>query len=102
MTAIVLIDRALLSLYGLDSYLPYVLVSIGLHAASVLVVHAVLKRLGAGRWVRFSACVVLLFAGVGAQAVLWNTTAGLIGSMFFGWLALLLSLAPHRGRASRD
>ncbi|HET9996484.1 MAG TPA: hypothetical protein VFQ17_03155, partial [Nocardioides sp.] len=96
MTAIVLIDRALLSLYGLDSYLPYVLVSIGLHAASVLVVHAVLKRLGAGRWARFSACVVLLFAGAGAQAVLWNTTAGLIGSMFFGWLALLLSLAPPR------
>jgi hypothetical protein len=96
MTAIVLIDRALLSLYGLDSYLPYVLVSIGLHAASVLVVHAVLRRLGAGRWARFSACVVLLFAGAGAQAVLWNTTAGLIGSMFFGWLALLLSLPPRR------
>jgi hypothetical protein len=90
MTAIVLLDRALLSTFGLDSYLPYVLVAIGFHVGNVLLVHAVLRRLGTGRWVRFSVCVALLFAGAGAQAVLWNTTAGLLGSLFFGWLALLL------------
>jgi MFS family permease len=101
MTAVVLIDRLLFSLVGLHTYLPYVAVSIGLHLGCVLVTYLLLLRLGARPWLSVAASVVGLFAGIGAQAVLWNTTTGLIGALFCGLLAAyLLERRPDtfRGR----
>ena len=90
MTAVVLIDRVLFSWVGLHSYVPYAAVTIGLHLASVVVTYLLLLRLGSRPWTAVAASVVGLCAGVGAQAVLWNTAAGLVGSVFCGLLAAYL------------
>ncbi len=99
MTAIVLIDRALFSVVGLHSYLPYVAVSIGLHLAASVVTYLMLLRVGVRPWTAVVAGVVAVFAGAGAQAVLWNTTAGLIGALTCGLVAIyLLERAGGAGR----
>ena len=100
MTAVVLIDRALFPAFGVQTYLPYVAVSIGLHLAVTVVIYLMLLRVGVRPWTGVAAAVVALFAGVGAQAVLWNTTTGLIGALFCGLLAVyLLERSGGAGRA---
>jgi hypothetical protein len=101
MTAVILIDRALFPAFGVQTYLPYVAVSIGLHLAVAAVMYLMLLRVGVRPWTAVASAVVAIFAGVGAQAVLWNTTTGLIGALFCGLLAVYLierSQAAGRGR----
>lgn len=92
MTAIVVIDRLLFSVVGLHSYVPYVAVTISLHLGIVYLLHRLLRHLGAGPWVAAITCVVALCAGVGGGAILWNTAAGLVGSIFFALVAVHLGL----------
>lgn len=96
----ILIYRILFAFFGMREYLPYGLVPIVLHMLTVILVYAVLRRLGASGWQALVPGVILAFLGAGAGALLWNTTMGSVGAVTLGFLALWIGLRwGFEGRA---
>lgn len=85
----VLIYRALFATVGLRSYLPYLAVLELLHAASALLVFAIIRR-RSGPALGLGAMLLFLFLGRGAENILWAFEIGFVGSVFCGLLAILL------------
>lgn len=86
----VLIQQALLGLFGMGSAMPdFVVLTACLLATAVLVFVYVRRRVGA--WPALIAAVLLLFLGPAWQDLLWPFQVGFIGSALFG-VALLLAL----------
>lgn len=102
MTSVVVIFRVLFHFFGIRSYLPYGLVPIAMHLAIAVLIYSLVRRLGSGPWMAMAAGMLVLFGGAGAQAVLWDTTMGLLGSLLFGLLAVYLSVRVGlQGRGMR-
>jgi hypothetical protein len=100
MTSVVVIFRVIFHFFGVRTYVPYGVVTVVLHLATALVMFLLVRRLGARPWPSVFAGTFVAFLGAGAQAVLWDTTMGLIGSIFFGFLAVYLGarFGYHSGR----
>ena len=89
-TVPVLVYRALYSLFGVRSYLPYVVVLAVVHVAVAHLLWRVMRRSGVDVWVATALCVLFLFLGAGAENILWAFQIGFIGSVACGLGALLL------------
>lgn len=97
MTIPVLIYRLWAGVFGLD-YLAYVLIPICLNAAIALVMFGLLKQVGISRWPAAGCGLLIAFAGVGGEALLWDGTMGLLGSALLGLIAVRGSGASLGGR----
>lgn len=87
MTVPTLVYRGIHAVFGLD-YMPYGAVVIALHAAIVAVSYNLVRRHGCPPWVAALTSTTLAFAGAGAEALLWDGTMGLLGSLLCGLLAI--------------
>jgi hypothetical protein len=93
-----LIYSALFSTVGLRAYLPYMVVLLALHAASVLFLFELVRR-RAGDLIGLGFAAILLVLGAGWENLLWAFQMSFVGSVAFG-LAMLLALdaPPSRRR----
>jgi hypothetical protein len=84
----VLIYRVLLSVFGMDSALPFQLVAVFLFALSVVMLF-VYVRSRASEWVALAACLPILFLGPSWDDLLFAFQMALFGSVACGIGALL-------------
>jgi hypothetical protein len=84
----VLIYRVLLSVFGMESALPFQVVAVVLFALSVVMVF-VYVRGRAGEWVALAACLPILFLGPSWDDLLFAFQMALFGSVACGIGALL-------------
>jgi hypothetical protein len=91
----ILAYRAMWSLVGLHSYLPYQLMSISLHLVAAGLLRAVMRRSGAAPWIATAAAGVFALYGAGAQNIYLAFQITYLGALTFGLAQLLL--ADHDG-----
>jgi hypothetical protein len=89
-TAATLIFGALFKIFGLTTYLPYLIPAIIAHLATVHVSWRLALRVGVSPWLAtFGAATVVLF-GAAAENVLWAFQVGFMGALALALGALLL------------
>jgi hypothetical protein len=94
-TTPVLIYRGLFAVFGVQTYLPYLLVNITFHLLIVHLVWRLLRRSAVEPILATCACAVLAVLGAGWQNLTAAFQYQLFGPILFGLLALLV--APERG-----
>ncbi len=87
-TMVVLIYRSLYAVFGMTTYLPYVLITIVIHLSISLTLFLLLERQGANRWVALLAGWFVLFIPLGFDNILWDATMNNTGALLFGFLAV--------------
>jgi hypothetical protein len=95
----VLIYRGLFAVFGVRTYLPYVLVLILLHLLTVHLLWRIMIRGGIGAIVATCTCAIFAILGSGWENLTWAFQLSVIGSIAMGLLALLV--APQTGPFSR-
>jgi hypothetical protein len=106
-TVPILVYRAIFAMVGLREYLPYALPVIAAHLGVVTLMYLLLVRFGTSAWVAVAVALFLAFLGAGAENTLWDFQMGLVGSIFFGLLAVWLcarydeDAGRHQGWRSR-
>jgi hypothetical protein len=92
--------RALYAAFGLRQYLPYLAVVIALHVGLAHFLWHVLRRQGVAGWPAAGLAAAFLVLGAGSENLVWAWQMGTVGSVFFGYAALLLATgaAPSRRR----
>jgi hypothetical protein len=100
-TVPILIYRALYSLYGVRTYVPYVVVLVVLHLAVAHLLWRLLLQAGVDQTVATALAAVFVVLGAGYENLLWAFQIGFIGSVALGMAGLLL--VNHDGRwGARD
>lgn len=103
-TVPILIYRALFALFGVRTYVPYVVVLIAFHVAAVHLLWRVLRRVGASAPVATAVATLFSVYGGGFENLLWAFQIGFIGSVGLGLVAVLLvderSPSPRRKTAA--
>ncbi|HEX3621980.1 MAG TPA: hypothetical protein VHT97_06675 [Acidimicrobiales bacterium] len=100
-TVPILVYRALLNLYGVRTYVPYVLVLLVLHVAVTHFLWRIMRAAGADLTVATALAAVYAVLGAGYENLLWAFQIGFIGAVAVG-LAVVL-LVNHDGRwSARD
>ena len=82
----ILAYRALLTMFGMSSYLPFLILLAALHLALAHVLWRMSLRVGASPLVATALVTVFAFLGAGAQDMVWAFQIGFVGSVLFGWL----------------
>jgi hypothetical protein len=88
--------RALFAIFGLHTYVPYLLMVIGAHLIVVALVFAIMRRAGVRPWIAAAAAASLAFYGRGVAAIIVPVLVCFTGALAFGLTHLLL--ADHDGR----
>jgi hypothetical protein len=91
--------RALFNVVGLRSYVPYQLISIGLHVAAAALLRVVMRRAGVSPWMATIVAGVFLYLGSGDHNILRAFQMTFTGALVFGLLHLLL--VDHDGPIDR-
>ena len=95
----ILAYRALLTMFGMGSYLPFLILLTVLHLALAHVLWRMSLRVGASPLVATALVTVFAFFGAGAQNMVWAFQIGFVGSVLFGWLWLWVT--DHDGGFGR-
>ena len=95
-TGPILIYRALYALWGLHTYVPYVVVLVLVHLAVAHLLWRLLLQAGVDQTIATALAAVFTFLGAGYENLLWAFQIGFIGSVALGMAALLL--VNHGGR----
>jgi hypothetical protein len=82
----ILAYRALLTMFGMGSYVPFLILLTVLHLALAHVLWRMSLRVGASPLVATAVVTVFAFLGAGAQNIVWAFQIGFVGSVLFGWL----------------
>ncbi|HEY3979992.1 MAG TPA: hypothetical protein VGM79_22135 [Streptosporangiaceae bacterium] len=82
----ILAYRALLTVFGMGSYVPFLILLAVLHLALAHVLWRVSLRVGASPLVATALVTVFAFFGAGAQNIVWAFQIGFVGSVLLGWL----------------
>ena len=98
-TGPILIWRGLLSVFGLHTYMPFLLVNVAVHLAVVHLIWRLAGRAGAGTWVRTSLAALFMVAASNGYNAFWAFQISFNGTVAIG-LAILL-LAERREPMSR-
>lgn len=96
-SSVVLVNRALVAAFGLESYVPWGLVPIVMHVAIMGLTWSLLTRCGAGRWTATTLVVLVTTAGGAAEAFLWDATMNLLGSLLLGLIMVHLVIRRPEG-----
>jgi len=94
-----LVFRLLYALFGLHSYLPYQLLSIGLHLVAAALLRLIMRRAGVRPWIATAAATLFVLFGAGSQDILIAFQITFSGALVFGLVQLLL--ADHDGPIDR-
>lgn len=95
----ILIYRALYSVFGLHSYLPFQLCVILLHLTLCCLLRAIMRRVGVGPWIATFAAGAFVLFGPGQQNILQGVQISQVGSIALGFTHLIL--VDHDGRINR-
>ena len=95
----VVLFQLLYWLFGVDSYVPFLLATITLHLTLCVLIRIVMRRAGVGPWVASVAAGTFVLFGAGFENLLFALQITLVGSLVFGFAQLLL--ADHDGPADR-
>ena len=87
---LILVYLLLFKLIGLTTYVPYLALTVLVHLALVLVMHHLLRRLGAGRVAALLSALLLLTYGAGSEAFLVEAPVALTASMLLGAISILV------------
>jgi hypothetical protein len=91
--------RALYTVVGLRSYLPYMALSISAHVAVACLLRVVMRRAGVAPWIATVAAGLYLFFGAGGQDIVWAFQVTFSGAVMFGLVQMLC--ADHDGPIGR-
>jgi hypothetical protein len=89
-TVPILVYRALFSVFGARSYLPYVGVVIAVHIVLVHLLWRLMLRTGTNAWVATMLSLVVVAFGAGFENLLWAFQLGFVASVLGGIVMLLL------------
>jgi hypothetical protein len=95
----ILVYRALWTVFGVHSYVPYQTVAILSHIGVVALVRVVMRRAGVAPWTATIAATLLLFLGSGYENITWAFGVTFSSALAFGLIQLLL--ADHDGPLDR-
>ena len=98
-TAPVLVYRALFAVFGVRTYLPYVIVLVVIHLGLAHLLWRILRRSGVEAGVATALVCVFVLLGAGYENLLWAFQIGFVGSVACGMAAVLL--ADHDGPSDR-
>lgn len=85
-----LILHGMLSVFGLNSYLPYVLLALAAHLAVVHLLWRIMRRVGVGAWVSTAVAFLLSLLGAGYENLLWAFQFAFMGAIAIGLGAVLV------------
>jgi hypothetical protein len=95
----ILVYRALYSVFGLHSYLPFQLCIILLHLILCCLLRAIMRRAGVGPWMATVAAAAFVLFGSAEPNILAGNQIGVVGSIVLGISHLML--ADHDGPIDR-
>jgi hypothetical protein len=99
----IVVYRTMLTLVGLDTYVPYLALLAILHASVALLVFALVRRRTLP-WVAVGITLIVLLFGSGFENLFWGVQIGFVGATALGLGALLLlddlPTLPGGGRAA--
>ncbi|MEJ7582474.1 MAG: hypothetical protein WKF43_00005 [Acidimicrobiales bacterium] len=98
-TVPVLLSRIEWNLFGFH-YRAYQAVTMILHLAAAVLLRVVMRRAGVHPWIATAAAAIFVLFGPGDQNMLWSFQIGMVGTLVFGLLHLIL--ADHDGRWRRS
>jgi hypothetical protein len=98
-TTPVLLYRGMFAVFGVRTYLPYLLVNIGFHLLVVHLLWRVMRRNGVEPLLATCACAVLAVFGAGWENLIAAFQYQFFGPLVFGLLALLV--VPEQGGLAR-
>ena len=82
-TVPVLVYRLLYAVFGLHSYVPYMLVVTTAHLAVVALLRTIMVRAGVGKWVANAFAGALIFFGPGREDIVWAFQMSFTGAIAF-------------------
>ena len=86
-----LVYRALWSVFGLHSYVPYQALSVTAHLTAAVLLRIVMRRAGVRPWIATSAAAMFVLFGPGEANITWAFQIGYVGSLCFGLVHLILA-----------
>jgi hypothetical protein len=89
-TSPVLITHALRAIFGLNTYWPYLAVSMAVHVAICHLLWRIMLRVGTNAWIATALAFLMLLFGAGAENILWEFQIGFMGAMLLGLVVILL------------
>jgi hypothetical protein len=90
-TVPILAFRALWSVFGLRTYVPYQAAVLLLHLSVCALLRVIMRRVGVGPWIATAAAAAFVLFGPGQQNIIWAFQIGFTGSLAFGLAQLVLS-----------
>jgi hypothetical protein len=100
MTALhLVVYRAMFAVIGLRSYLPYQVLSIGLHLLAATLLFVVMRKSSVNAWIAVAAASLFALFGAGGQDILWGFQIEFSGALVLGMTQMLL--ASHDGPIDR-
>jgi hypothetical protein len=94
-TVPILVFRALWSVFGMRTYLPYQACVLLLHLSACALLRVIMRRAGVGPWIATAAASAFVLFGPGQQNIIWAFQIGFTGSLVFGLGQIVL--ADHDG-----
>ena len=94
-TAPISIYQVLLSIFGLHTYLPYMVVLVIVHLVATHLIWRIALRVGTNPWIVTAAVAGFAVFGTGAENLLWAFQIGFIGALAVGLGAFLLALSTR-------
>ncbi len=91
--------RGLYFLVGLRSYLPYQILTIGLHLTAAALLRVIMRRSGVNPWIATVVASAFVLFGTASQDILWAFQIAFTGPLVLGLVQLLL--ADHDGAIDR-
>lgn len=95
----ILTYRVLYQLFGLRTYVPYLLVVLVVHLTCAALLRAVMRRAGVNPWIATAAASLFAFFGAGYEDMIWGVGISFSGALAFGLGYMLL--ADHDGPVDR-
>ncbi|GAA5152971.1 hypothetical protein GCM10023340_34210 [Nocardioides marinquilinus] len=85
---LIAVYRVMFELFGLRTYLPYLALTVLVHLAVVVLLYAILVRLGLNRWTALVAALLVLTYGSGSEAFLVEAPVALTAALALGLVTL--------------
>ena len=98
-TVPILVFRLLWQVFGIGSYMPYLVVVVALHLTVAALLWYVMRRSGVHPWIATAAASLFAFFGAGYQNIVWAFQIGFVGGLALGLVHMLL--ADHDGEVDR-
>jgi hypothetical protein len=91
--------RLLYAMFGVRTYVPYLMVVVVLHLTTAALLRVVMRRVGVGPWIATITASILVLFGPGEQNIVWAFQIAFDAALVFGLLQLLG--ADHDGPIDR-